>query len=178
MQEPDFFIDIFLNPGDFYFGDQETRIRTILGSCVSITMWHPRLMIGGMCHYVLPKRQRQPDDPLDGRYAEEAMEMFLREIRAAGTHPSEYEVKVFGGGKMFTNAAAGGGCMQTPCKKMNDPNCRSVSCRNVYTARKLIDQYNLTVKGSCLGGQGHRKLFLDLWSGHVWSKLSSSPIQR
>ena len=49
-------IEIFLQPGDFYFGDRDTRIRTLLGSCVSITMWHPRLHVGGMCHFMLPER--------------------------------------------------------------------------------------------------------------------------
>ena len=48
MKKPDHVIEIFLQPGDFYFGGADTRIRTILGSCVSITMWHPTRLIGGM----------------------------------------------------------------------------------------------------------------------------------
>ena len=49
-------IDVFLQPGDFYFGEAGTRIRTLLGSCVAITLWHPILHIGGMCHIMLPER--------------------------------------------------------------------------------------------------------------------------
>lgn len=172
MQEPEDFIEIFLNPGDFFFGDHETRIRTILGSCISITMWHPRLLIGGMCHYVVPGRRRLPGADLDGRYGDEAMELFLREIKAAGTHPSEYQVKVFGGGKMFNSQANFGDCPAIPCPKLLDNTCKSVSCRNVATAKMLIDQLNLQIKSSCLGGCGHRKLYFDVWSGNVWSKLS------
>lgn len=173
MQEPDFYIDIFLNPGDFYFGDKETRIRTILGSCISITMWHPTLLIGGMCHYVVPKRPyKKPTDPLDGRYANEAMEMFLREIRAAGTHPSEYQVKVFGGGKMFNASNNNCNCSAPHGPIEKSLICRSVSCRNVATAQVMIDQLNLEIKGACMGGTGHRKLFFDVWSGQVWSKLT------
>jgi hypothetical protein len=68
LHKPEFFIDIFLQPGEFYFGDHETRIRTLLGSCVAITMWHPRLRIGGMCHYLLPMhRGRSGKTELDGR---------------------------------------------------------------------------------------------------------------
>ena len=57
--------EIFLQPGEFYFGDAATRIRTLLGSCVAITLWHPARMIGGMCHYMLPNRQKH-HGPLDG----------------------------------------------------------------------------------------------------------------
>ena len=48
MKKPADAIEIFLHPGEFYFGDRHTRIRTLLGSCVSIILWHPRLLIGGM----------------------------------------------------------------------------------------------------------------------------------
>lgn len=46
--------EVVLKPGDFYFGGGATRISTLLGSCVSMTLWHPRRKIGGMCHYMLP----------------------------------------------------------------------------------------------------------------------------
>ena len=85
-------------------GDEDTRIKTLLGSCVSFTLWHPERKIGGMCHYMLPQRpRRNPGDPLDGRYAEDAMQMFMLELRHSRTLPSEYQVKLFGGGIMSTS---------------------------------------------------------------------------
>ncbi|MCK6396767.1 MAG: chemotaxis protein CheD, partial [Zoogloea sp.] len=91
-------IDIFLQPGEVYFGDRGTRIRTVLGSCVSITFWHPRLLLGGMCHIMLPGRiGKAPDEP-DGRYADEAVSLLVDEMRAAGTQPRDYQAKLFGGG--------------------------------------------------------------------------------
>ena len=104
MDAPNDTIEIFLQPGEFYFGTQKTRIRTLLGSCVAITLWHPTRHIGGMCHYLLPRQpQRKPDATpmLDGRYAEDAMKMFLAEIMRARTRAAEYQVKLFGGGRMF-----------------------------------------------------------------------------
>lgn len=81
MKTPEGVLEIFLQPGEFYFGDEKTRIRTLLGSCVAITMWHPKLNIGGMCHYMLPQnRRKETAHVLDGRYAVDAMQMFLREI--------------------------------------------------------------------------------------------------
>lgn len=86
MKKPAHVVEIFLQPGESYFGDKNTRIRTLLGSCVSITLWHPHLLIGGMCHYLLPDRGgKSSTGELDGRYADEAIQILLKEVRAAGT---------------------------------------------------------------------------------------------
>lgn len=80
-------IDIFLQPGEFYFGDRETRLRTILGSCVAITLWHPRLRIGGMCHYLLPMRRGHHDEAeLDGRYADDSLTLRLIKVALSAGH--------------------------------------------------------------------------------------------
>lgn len=40
-------MEVFLLPGELWFDDDETRIRTILGPCVAVTLWHPARKIGG-----------------------------------------------------------------------------------------------------------------------------------
>lgn len=162
-------IEISLQPGDYYFGDRNTRIHTVLGSCVSVTMWHPKRLIGGMCHFMLPKRERGKKGAPDGRYADEAMEMFLRDITAAGTRPAEYEVKLFGGGNMFPNTkknATEWFC--TPSAA--DNSCSNISCKNEQAGRMLAKQYGFNIQASNLGGAGHRQIFFEIWTGHVWVK--------
>ena len=44
---------ISLLPGELYFG-QRHLLKTLLGSCVAITLWHPQRQLGGMCHFLLP----------------------------------------------------------------------------------------------------------------------------
>ena len=166
MQKPAHVIEIFLQPGDFYFGDKNTRIRTVLGSCVSITMWHPKLHIGGMCHYMLPFRQDSAA-ALDGRYAEEALHLFLHEIRLAHTRPSEYRIKVFGGGDMFPGLNRKNRC--EPHMNREDINaCRNVSCKNAAIARSLLALHGFKIEAEDLGGDGHRQVIFDIWSGHAW----------
>lgn len=180
MKKPAHVIEIFLQPGEFYFGDRDTRIRTILGSCVSITIWHPSLLIGGMCHYILPTRCRGISDDLDGRYADEAMELFMREIRASRTHPSEYQVKLFGAGYMFPTAKKEpDNCSGKSCNPMKSP-CRNVSCRNEQSAQLLVKQYGFSIQAKSLGGAGSRQVFFDIWNGHVWSRQNPiiAPINR
>ncbi len=159
MQKPQHVIEIFLQPGEFYFGGQDTRIRTLLGSCVAITMWHPRLLIGGMCHFMLPSRIVRPADELDGRYADEAMALFHREIRRLGMRPEEFQVKLFGGGNMFN--------MPTHCSEIDSNN---VACRNIMAARDLLKNHGHKVVAEHVGMQGYRNVMLDIWSGKVWMR--------
>ncbi|MCK2086744.1 chemotaxis protein CheD [Thauera aromatica] len=150
-------IDIFLQPGDFYFGDCDTRIRTLLGSCVSITLWHPRLRHGGMCHYMLPARSRRSGQVLDGRYADDAIALFLHELRAQGTRPAEYQVKLFGGGRMF----------RMP-RNLEGNELMEIGNRNIEAGRRLLRQHGFRVRASHLAGDGHRSLIFDVGSGEVW----------
>ena len=159
MRKPQHIVEIFLQPGDLYFGDRNTRIRTVLGSCVSLTFWHPVLLVGGMCHYMLPNRssEKRKTSGLapDGRYADEAMEMLIREINAIGAPHRDYKVKLFGGGNMFPDRS-------NPASH--------VGMKNVETARRLITRYGFNCVAEHMGGYGHRNVVFDVWNGDVWVK--------
>ncbi|MDP2783479.1 MAG: chemotaxis protein CheD [Sulfurimicrobium sp.] len=148
--------EVFLNPGDFHFGAETRRIHTLLGSCVAITLWHPVLRIGGMCHFMLPSRSRQEGGELDGRYGDEAVQMFLCEIDKFDTRPSEYQVKLFGGGNMF--------------KDFSSSTVASVAQRNAEAGADLLRQNGFCVECEDVGGNGHRRVIFDLRDGNVWVK--------
>ena len=157
-------MEVFLQPGEFYFGEERTRIRTLLGSCVAVSLWHPQLRIGGMCHYMLPHRPHpRGREPLDGRYADEAMQLFAAELRRSRTHAAQYHAKVFGAGAMFAQAPG------------RHPD---ISARNMAAAGELLARHGFQVHAQDIGGRGHRNVILDLWSGDVWLKrvpLRSAP---
>lgn len=169
MKKPPHVIDIFLQPGEFYFGDRDTRIRTTLGSCVSITLWHPRLLIGGMCHYMLASNPQRKTGQLNGKYGEDAILMFFQESLRQNTHPKDYVVKIFGGGNMFPKHRAQLPCESKPCKDVID-SCRNVSCKNNMIGRAMLEREGLDITASHVGGTGHRQIMFDIWSGHVWVK--------
>jgi chemotaxis protein CheD len=149
-------IDLFIHPGEFEFADENFCIRTTLGSCVSIVLWHPQRKLGGMCHYMLPSRKRRAgraDSELSGKYADEALELMLREAEKLGTRPSDYEVKIFGGGNMFAG--------------YRDKE-QSVASRNVRSVKRLLHSRGLAVKSECLGGTGYRNIIFNIATGDVW----------
>jgi len=153
--KPDHVVEIVLNPGDFYFGGANTRIRTLLGSCVSITMWHPLRLIGGMCHYMLPSRNVKRFGKLDGRYADEAMLMFFQAAVRFDTDPGDYIVKLFGGGNMFPH-------------RIKKRGCADIAHKNAEAALVLTERYGFKIAAQNMGGSGHRQVVFDIWSGDVW----------
>lgn len=149
-------IEIFLHPGEWYFGDEHTRIRTTLGSCVAVTLWHPRFRVGGMCHFMLPGSD-DGQDPLNARYGSDAMVLLVGEAKRHGATAVEYQAKLFGGASMFELGPGGG----------------SVAARNIEAAEKLVQRHGLTVVARSLGGTRYRQLVFNLADGDVWVRQGS-----
>jgi chemotaxis protein CheD len=171
VEKPNHTIEIFLQPGEFYFGDANTRIRTILGSCVSITMWHPQRHIGAMCHYMLASRPGRKFHRLDGKYGEDAILMFLQEAVRQDTNPKDYVIKIFGAGNMFPKQRSHLPCESLPCEQVIDT-CRNVSCKNHMIGRAILKHHGFRISAEHVGGSGHRQVMFDIWSGHVWVRHS------
>ncbi len=145
--------EVYLRPGDFCFGEGRLRITTLLGSCISIILWHPLLAHGGMCHYMMPSRnQPRGHAPLDGKYGDEAMELFMQELKKRRTVPMQYQVHLYGGGNMF-----------------NDPAAMTVNIgmKNIEAAYSMLDEYGLTLACDHIGNFGHRKVEFNVWNGEV-----------
>lgn len=149
-------IDIFLEPGELFVGDAMYRVRTLLGSCVSITLWHPPTGFGAMSHFLLPTRGQQAAvSDLDGRYGDEALQVIVQSLDHAGVPAAQCQAKIFGGGNMFP------GQMQ--------PGNIQIGQRNGEAARTLLRAAGIAVVSESLFGVGHRQIIFDLRNGDVWS---------
>lgn len=166
--------DVVLQIGDFHFGGGRTRIRTLLGSCISIVMWHPRMKIGGMCHYLLPRRGTTEVALVasEGNYAEGAMQLFLRELRRTRTRPEEYVVKLFGGGSMFKEARERGDAFADHTESTTA--ALNVAEQNVNAGRELLAVNGFTIAAEQVGGYGSRLLIFEVWSGDVWLRRGNA----
>ena len=148
-------MEIFLKPGDHFVGDAAYRVRTLLGSCVSIVLWAGRRHVGAMSHFMLPGCA--PDGVRDGRYGADALALMLDGLHARGIATSELQAKVFGGGDMF--GAAGPHGVKT-----------GIGERNGVAAHALLAQLGIPVVAECLFGAGHRQVLFDIASGDVWAR--------
>lgn len=162
MTSPDDIMDIFLHPGDIYFGDADTRLRTILGSCLTITMWHPKYRIGGMSHCLLPGHGRLvAPDQLDGKYVDEALSWLFNEAQRKGTRPKDYEFKLFGGSDMF--------------EKSRSRDAVTIGRQNALRAIAVLDKLNLSILTHDIGGTVSRSLIFEVSTGDVWIRRGVRP---
>ena len=143
MRKPLGVVEVFLQPGELYFGDRYTRLRTLLGSCVSIVLWHREALLG---HVPLPAAQLLPPGRApDGRYADSALHQLLQEIRDSGTRAADYRISLFGGGNMLGSRER-----------------RHIGQKNIEAGLALLAAHRLTCHARHVGGEGYRNLVFDV----------------
>lgn len=143
-------IEIFLHPGEIYFGRAPTIISTLLGSCVAVTLWHPRAHLGGMCHIVLPET---PDGKCEMKYGDCAIAEFVKEATKHSTRTRDYIVNIYGGSDMFP------GMQKSSGMRIGD--------RNIEKVKQLLELYDFNVNEVDIGGSNSRKIRLDLSNGSM-----------
>lgn len=152
---------LLVHPGEWFFGRAPSRVSTLLGSCVAVTVWHPSLRWGGLCHYLLPRPPgHAAQDRPDTRYGIFAL-AYLRHQAERYAPLQEYEIGCFGGSDMFSGKAQS-----------------RVGEINVEFAVQWLHRHQLKPSRQNLCGCFSRNILLDLASGHITLKrypLESAP---
>ena len=75
---------------------------------------------------------------------------------------------------MFPDQIMPPGCRDGTCKSERRAGCQSVGCKNIWVARELLAAAGYTVAAENVGGEGSRKVILDLATGDVWVRRSAA----
>jgi chemotaxis protein CheD len=143
MSEREEFVpEIYVQPGESHLVNEPTMLRTLLGSCVGVTFFIPRLGVGALCHPMLPS---YPVKPLTNhslasarRYVDFAIRDLARQFDVLGANRREVQVKLFGG-----------------CDVLLVTNVTSkptVGKLNSESALRILDEEGFQVLASSLGG--------------------------
>ena len=159
---------IILHAGDYCFDQAGTHVHTLLGSCVSITLWHPELKVGGMCHYALPYNQDESSRELNPRFGDDCMQLFKRSVRRYGTVISDYQAKIFGGGNMYEKQ------VKDP---LDDIQRLPVGDKNVMAAYEFLQHEGANILVAHVGEFGHRRIIFNISTGEVWVKFTPTGSQ-
>ncbi len=148
----------FLLVGDYHFSEKPVKISTVLGSCVTVTIYDPVQQVGAMCHGLLPKCQNYGKCNRDYdncfRYVECSIWAMLADFEKLGIPRNRLQVKVFGGAAIVYDNIEKGDTFQ-------------VGKRNVEAAFKVIDEAKLNLVAYDLGGGESRKLSFRTDTGEV-----------
>jgi len=156
MQNSDFLLDkIYLKPGELVVTEEPVMVTTVLGSCVSVTMFNARTGTAAICHGMLPYGGKSENF----KYVDTALRYMLGYFKKLQIDRKEIEVKFFGGADMFT----------TTTKESNTRNL-TVGWQNISAATTCLKEYGLTPTASDVGGGIGRKLIFTTDTGIVYLK--------
>jgi chemotaxis protein CheD len=141
-----------VNPGGWYV-DTEQPISTLLGSCVAVCLYDPKLKLAGLNHFLLPSRtsgnNADTDIILNGDYA---MEVLVNAMLNKGGNKGRMVAKAFGGGTIVSSIQM------------------AIGQRNAEFAREWLDREGIPLVASDFGGAWSRKVIIVPQNGDVFCK--------
>jgi chemotaxis protein CheD len=119
-----------------------------LGSCVAVAAYDPRARIAGMAHIMLPggTPQRGANDP---RYAVYGIGALLDRMIEAGCDAGAIEVCLVGGGNVLRDERD------------------SICWDNIRSVMAILQEKNIPIRASVLGGNERKSAVLDAETGRV-----------
>jgi len=154
-----------LKPSELFVSREPYEVTTVLGSCVAVTMFSARLSLAAICHAMLPAPDegRCPDvrslEPF--KFVTCVVPAMAEAFRRAGLNPAEIEVKLFGGANLINRHDG------RPC-----PDC--VGPANVRMAIRMLQEEDLFIRASNVGGGRGRKIVFNTLTGEVMHKHLAS----
>ena len=150
---------VFLKPGEWILVDAPTNIKTILGSCVAITVRAPRLGLAAMTHCLLPNARdavEWADEVAAPRYVDTAVQIVLDSFLCRGALTNELEVKLVGGADGLSQDLSRGQY--------------SVGAKNVRTALEEMSKRGIIPAVSVVGGRSGRVMVFNTGTGELFVK--------
>lgn len=148
---------VFLNPGDMWTGECRVgRLTTILGSCISLVVFLPSVHWLGVSHAMLPSRLRAKQGMLSGRFVDESINLFCRDLERYGATLQQCELRLYGGGDMFG----------TPLEQQR-PIAQSLKIgeQNLHKVMDVLNKHQVDILHLDIGGNCYRYLSVDLENG-------------
>lgn len=151
------FAFVNLRPGELIITEQPTIVTTLLGSCISICLYHPLKKIGGICHCLLPSKTGSLSNRPPYSFVNDALSHMVEVIEQDYHIPRrELKVKLFGGADV----------LQT--RQMYSQHSKSIGLQNIEAAHAVIERYGLEITSQKVGGDNGYKLFFNTQTGEVF----------
>lgn len=155
-----------LRPGELIITDQPTIVATLLGSCISICLYHPWKKVGGICHCLLPSRPDNSGKKTPHSYVNDTLSYMLHTLeKDYGVSLQELKVKLFGGANMFR------------AKCSDSKAADGIGCQNIEAARAVIKRNGLQITSERVGGDLGYKLFFNTQTGEVFLRSVSGRLR-
>lgn len=145
----------YLLPSRLFVDQEKHLVSTVLGSCISVCLYNPRLKVGGINHYMLPLWNSE--GLATPKYGNIATEKLVEKMIALGSQKSELIAKVFGGANQLS--------------KTNNGMNYSIGDRNYGVAKDILNKHGIKIVAESVGGFRGRKMLYNTYTGEVKMKF-------
>jgi chemotaxis protein CheD len=148
---------VYLHPGEIFFSNKPSMVSTVLGSCLSITMFDDRTKFGAISHCQLPickganKHCRNCIAPY--KFVECTIKNMITKFEENKINRYDLAVKIFGGADVFSN---------------EEGLFLDVGKQNIITAKKEIIDYKLNLVAMDVGGNEGRQIIFTTNNGDIF----------
>jgi chemotaxis protein CheD len=143
-----------INPGGWAI-ESDKPIATLLGSCVCVCLHDAKLGLGGMNHFLLPKKAGSANDDADvilnGDYS---MEVLVNGLLNKGANKARLVAKAFGGGTIVSSIRM------------------AIGERNAEFAKEWLERERIPLVAFDFGGPWSRKVIFVPKNGDAFCRRS------
>lgn len=144
-----------------YFSEKPTIVSTVLGSCVSVTMFNRSFRIGAICHALLPQCKNNGSCNSNChdkfKYIDCSIQKIIKKFDSLKIKHREIETKLFGGSDMIET-------------KEGRHIRLTVGKQNIKVAMQIIEREHLNLISYDTGGFSGRKIFFNTCTGEILLK--------
>lgn len=148
---------IYLKPGELVIMDEPMIVTTVLGSCISVTMFHPQTGTAAICHAMMPSGYGS----LSFKYVDTSIHHMVKCFVHRKIQLDKIQVKFFGGADMF----------KSDDSISHNP---TVGRQNITVTASCMKEYGLVPAASDVGGMQGRKLVFRTDTGIVFLKKQNA----
>jgi chemotaxis protein CheD len=140
-----------IHPGAWAI-EVERPLSTLLGSCVAVCLFDPKMKIGGINHFMLPNMARGKNNDVDSLLSGDyAMESLLNALLNKGAKKAQLQAKAFGGGTIIETSL-------------------SIGMRNASFTKEWLSREGIPLVSSDFLGPWSRKVLFLPGSGDVFCR--------
>jgi chemotaxis protein CheD len=148
----------FVGMGQIMTARDGGSLTSVLGSCIAVCVYHPRLHVGAMAHVVLPDSQGHAAGSA-GKFADTAAPEILQQLAKLSDARAGYVAKLAGGASMF----GASGPLQ-------------IGAANAIAVKEALAKVNIRVLGEHLGGTQGRRVEFNPSDGSLSIEIQGQPI--
>ena len=146
---PNLFLQNAVGMGQIAVASDSGTLRTLVGSCVSVALFDPRLHLAGLAHILLPESHGTTEEP--GRFADTAITELLRQLnKLSRDKQPHWKANIAGGAAMFPGHEE-----------------VTVGSQNIAAVETLLRMNRIPIVAKACGGEQGRRVSIDVATGSM-----------